>query len=97
MQLLFIYGGIELDVGNEIIKSIQIIIDKKLSNYKSDKTFISTIKRVNPNGTYVILDESGGERTVKCCIPNVTLNVRQRVLVTIFSSDLKKIYITGIA
>lgn len=81
----------------EILKSIQIMIDEKIGAYKADRTFVSVIKKVNPNGTYVVLDEAGGERTVKCCIPNVSFKVGQRVLVTIPSSDLKKIFIAGIA
>lgn len=83
-------------LGKEIIKSIQIMIDKKLSNYQTDRTFVSVIKMKNSNGTYVILDESGGERTVKCCIPNINLNVGQRVYVKIPLSDLKKIHICGV-
>ena len=53
-----------MDLGKEIIKSIQIIVDRKLSNYKADKTYKSVIKNISPKG-YVILDESGSERTVK--------------------------------
>lgn len=86
-----------MDLGEQIIKSIQIIIDRKLSNYKADRTFISVVKQKNFDGTYIVLDESGGERKVKCCIPNVSLNVGQRVYVTIPSSDLKKIFISGVA
>lgn len=81
----------------EILKSIQIMIDEKIGLYKADRTFMSVIKQVNSNGTYVVFDESGGERKVKCCIPNISLNVGQRVWVTIPSSDLKKIFISGVA
>lgn len=86
-----------MDLGEQIIKSIHVITDRKLSNYKADRTFISVIKQKNSNGIYVVLDESGGERKVKCCIPNLDLNVGQRVYVTIPSSDLKRIFISGIA
>ena len=86
-----------MDLGKEVIKAIQIMVDRKFSNYKADNTFVSVIKKVNPNGTYVVLDESGSERTVKCCIPGVDLRVGQRVYVTVPSSDLKKIFISGVA
>lgn len=81
----------------EILKAIQIMIDEKISTYKADRTFVSVIKRKNKNGTYVILDETGSERTVKCSIPNVNLNVGQMVYVLIPFGDLKKIHITGVA
>lgn len=39
------YGGNKLDLGKEIIKSIQIIVDRQLSNYKADRTYKSVIKK----------------------------------------------------
>ena len=90
-------GSDQMNFKQEILKAIQLMIDEKIGAYKADRTFISVIKQKNPNGTYVVLDESGGERTVKCCIPNLDLRVGQRVYVTIPSLDLKRIYITGIA
>ena len=86
-----------VDLGEQIIKSIQIIIDRKLSNYKADRTFASVVKQKNSNGTYIVLDESGGERKVKCCIPNVDLKVGQRVWVKIPLGNLKQIHICGVA
>ena len=86
-----------MDFKKELLKAIQIMIDETVGNYKADRTFTSVIKQKNLNGTYVVLDESGGERTVKCCIPNVSFNVGQRVYVTIPSSDLKRIFISGVA
>lgn len=80
----------------EILKSIQIMIDEKIGTYKADRTFVSVIKKVNPNGTYVVLDEAGGERTVKCCIPGVELKVGQRVYLLLPMGDLKRLHITGI-
>ena len=85
-----------MDLGEQIIKSIQIIIDRKLSNYKSDRTFTSVIKKKNSNGTYVILDDSGGERTVKCCIPGLELKVGQSVWVKEPMSSLRDIHICGV-
>ena len=84
-----------MDLGKEIIKSIQIIVDRKLSNYKADKTYKSVIKNISPKG-YVILDESGSERTVKCCIPNLDLKVSQPVWIKLPMSSLKDIHICGV-
>ena len=81
----------------EILKAIQLMVDEKIGTYKADRTFTSVIKQKNSNGTYVVLDESGGERKVKCCIPNLDLKVGQRVYVTIPSLDLKRIFISGVA
>lgn len=80
----------------EILKSIQIMIDEKIGSYKADRTFISVIKKVNPNGTYVVLDEAGGERTLKCCIPNLDLKVGQRVWIKVPMNKLKDIHICGV-
>lgn len=90
-------GRDKMNFKQEILKSIQIMIEQKLNSYKSDRTFISVIKQKNLNGTYVILDDTGSERTVKCCIPNADLKVRQKVWVKIPMNDLKKIHICGVA
>lgn len=80
----------------EILKSIQIMIDEKINAYQSDKTYISVIKKVNDNNTYVVLDESGSERTVKCCIPEMKLHVGQRVWLKQPMGKLNYLHITGI-
>ena len=85
-----------MDFWQEILKAIYTIIDEKIGLYKADRTFVSVIKQKNANGTYVILDDAGSERTVKCCIPNITLNVSQCVYVKVPMGDLKKIHICGI-
>ena len=79
----------------EILKSIQILIDKKIGDYKADKTFLSIIKNITNKG-YVILDQSGSEHTVKCCIPNVELKIGQSVWVKIPMGEINKIHICGI-
>ena len=84
-----------MNIKGEIIKSIQVLIDRKIDNYKADKTFKSAIKAVTPKG-YVIQDDSGGERTVKCCIPGVELKVGQNVWVKVPMGDLKGIHICGV-
>ena len=95
MSVVCYYGGNKLDLGKEIIKSIQIIVDRKLSNYKADKTYKSVIKNISPKG-YVILDETGSERTVKCCIPGVELKVGQPVWIKVPMGKLQGIHICGI-
>ena len=85
-----------MDFKREIFRSIQIMIDEKIGNYKADRTFPSVIKQKNTDGTYVVLDDSGGERKVKCCIPNVNLNVGQRVYVKIPMANLQNIHICGV-
>ncbi len=80
----------------EILKSIQIMIDKKISEYKSDRTYKTIIKRVTTKG-YVILDETGNERTVKCAIPGLELRAGQSVWIKIPCNNLKGMHIVGVA
>ena len=47
-----------MDYKTEILKSIQIMIDKKISSYKGDRTFPSIIKKVNNNNTYCMCTEN---------------------------------------
>lgn len=84
-----------MDIGKEIIKSIQTMIDRKLDNYKTDRTFQSVIKSITKKG-YVILDETGSERTVQCCIPNVELKAGQHVWVKEPMGDIKGLHICGV-
>lgn len=80
----------------EILKSIQSMIDKSIGDYKADRTFKTVIKQVTPKG-YVILDESGSERCVKCCIPNISLSAGQMVWVKIPMGDVKGMYICNVS
>lgn len=84
-----------MDLGKEILKSIQIMVDRKLDNYKADRTYKTTIKDITKKG-YVVLDRAGSERTVQCCIPGVSLRKMQSVWVTEPQSDLNNLYISGI-
>lgn len=83
------------DIGKEIIKSIQIMIDRRISSYKADRTYKSAVKAVTSKG-YVILDRSGNERIVKCSIPNLELKVGQTVWVKEPMGDLNGIHICGV-
>lgn len=84
-----------MDLGKEILKAIQIMVDKKLDNYKADITYQSIIKEITPKG-YVVLDRSGQERTVQCCIPGVNLRMMQSVYVKEPMGDLKGLHIVGV-
>ena len=84
-----------MDFKTEILKSIQIVIDKKLNNYKADRTYKSVIKQITKKG-YVILDEAGCERTVPCCIPGVNPRPGQKVWIKEPLGDLKGLHICGI-
>ena len=82
-------------VSDEILKAIQYAVDRKTVN--CDKTYKSVIKAVKPNGKgYVILDESGGERTVKCCIPGLELKVGQSVWAKEPGGRLSDLHIVGV-
>lgn len=82
------------NIADEIIKTIKYAVDKKTIN--CDRTFKTVIKKVTPKG-YVILDESGSERIVECCIPNVRLRAGQMVWVKIPCNQVKYIHICGVA
>lgn len=84
-----------MDFKTEILKSIQTIIDKKLDNFKADRTYKTVIKNITPKG-YVILDNTGSDRTVPCCIPNIELKVGQSVWIKEPMGDLKGLHICGV-
>ncbi len=84
-----------MDFKTEILKSIQIMIDRKLNNYKADRTYKSVIKTINKKG-YVITDLTGSERTVPCCIPNAVLRPMQSVWVKEPMGKLNELHICGI-
>ena len=80
-------------VSDEILKAIEYALDKQTVN--CDKTYKSVIKTVNKKG-YVVLDRSGSERTVKCCIPGLDLKVGQSVWVKEPMGRLSDIHIVGV-
>ncbi len=85
-----------MDIAKEILKSIQIMVDKKLDHYKADRTYQSVITEITPKG-YVVLDECGGKRTVQCCIPNAgSLKVGQKVWVKEPCGRLNDLHIAGV-
>lgn len=84
-----------MDFRKEILKSIQELIDKSIGNYKADRTYQSVIKRITKKG-YVVIDQSGSERTVSCCIPNITLKAGQRVWLKEPMGEIRKLHIVGV-
>lgn len=84
-----------MDLGDELLKTIQIMINRKLKNYKADRTYKTIIKKVTPKG-YVVIDETGSERTVQCCIPGVELRPMQKVWVKEPMGRLKDMHICGV-
>lgn len=92
----FIYGRKNnMDLGNELLKAIQIMINRKFRNYKADRTYESVIKEITPKG-YAVVDNTGSERTVPCCIPGLELRKMQRVWVREPMGNLKKLHICGV-
>ena len=81
------------NISDEILKAIQYAVDRKSIN--CDKTYKSVIKAVNNKG-FVVLDRSGSERTVKCCIPGLELKVGQLVWVKEPMGKLADLHIVGV-
>ena len=79
----------------EIFKSIQGMVDSAIINCKVDRTYQSIIKNITSKG-YVVLDDTGSERTVQCCIPNITLKVGQKVYIKEPLGSLNEIHICGV-
>ena len=80
-------------IADDILKAIKYAVDRKAIN--CDVTYKSKIVNVNKK-EYVILDRTGTERTVKCCIPNLDLKVGQSVWVKEPMSYLSCAHICGI-
>lgn len=79
----------------EIFKSIQTMVNNSIANYKADRTYKTVIKSIVRDG-YVVLDRTGCERHVQCCIPGVVLNKNQSVWVKEPMGDIKGLHICGI-
>ncbi len=84
-----------MELGKELLKAIQIMINRKFNEYKVDRTYQSVIKNIMSKG-YVVLDRTGCERTVQCCIPNVELRIGQSVWLKEPMGDLKALHICGV-
>lgn len=84
------------EVNNYILKAIETILKNKLSNIYYDKTFPSTVFKVNGDGTYKISRE-GNLYDVPCGL-GIELKAGQSVWVTIpcGMKKIKDMYISGI-
>lgn len=76
----------------EVLKYIDRAVKEKTA---SDRTYQSVIQDITPNG-YVILDNTGSKRTVKCCIPGLELKMFQRVWVKEPMGRLNGLHICGV-
>lgn len=85
-----------MDLGKELLKTIQIMVNRTLKNYKADRAYRTIIKRIDKKG-YVVLDQAGSERTVPCCIPGVELRPMQSVYVKEPMGKLTELHICGVA
>lgn len=81
------------NLSDEILKTIKYALDRKAVN--CDHTYKTVIKQITKKG-YVILDETGSERIVQCCIPGAELKAGQYVWVKEPMGDLKKLHICGV-
>ena len=81
------------NIAEEILKTIKYAVDRKAIN--CDRTFKTAVRQVTPKG-YVITDQAGSERTVKCAIPGVTLKPGQFVWATMPCGKLKDMYVSGV-
>ena len=82
------------NLADEILKTIKYALDEKVAN--CDRTYKSVIKSITKKG-YVILDTTGNERTVQCCIPVVELKAGLYVWVKEHMGKLNDIHICGVA
>lgn len=72
------------------------MINRNLKQYRADRTYRTIVVGTNKKG-YVVLDETGNERTVQCCIPDITLRPGQKVYVKEPMGRLKHRHICGVA
>lgn len=89
------------NISNENIQAVIKLADEfvkliKNHGHSYDTTFLSIIKAVNTDGTYTIQDSGGINRNVICTIPNVILQVGNKVWVKIPSGSASDMHICGI-
>ena len=84
-----------MNQNNNFLKTIEILVDKKLSKLYFDKTFPSVVYGVNPDGTYAIV-KAGQKYNVKCAIPGLSLGLGSNVWVKIPSGRMQDMHICGV-
>ncbi len=85
-----------MDVATEILNSIQILMERKITNQTADRTFASVIKEVHTDNTYTILAQDGSERKLYSSLPSLPLNAGTKVWVKLPSGSLDNMHICGI-
>ena len=88
-------GSEYMNIKEEIFKSVDILLERKLRKQSYDRTFLSVVSEVHENGTYTIMNE-GQKHKVKCVIPNIELKTGQQVWITVPCGDLKGMFISGV-
>lgn len=71
------------------------MVDRAVADCKVDRTYKSVIRNITSKG-YVVLDETGNERTVQCCIPGAELKIGQAVWIKEPMADLRDMHICGV-
>ncbi len=64
------------EIPNKHIQALNLMVKEfvdliKTHEHKYDRTFASTIKGINKDNTYTIMDDGGVERKVKCSAKNL--------------------------
>lgn len=86
----------DLEAVDVLVANIIKAIRNSITNTGCDRTFRSVVKSVTSKG-YVISDESGTDRTVRCAIPtNTSLRVGSPVWVKIPCGNINEMHICGI-
>lgn len=83
----------DIEAINVLVKEIVKAVRGNVVN--CDRTYRTVIKRIVKKG-YVILDETGNERTVSCCIPGLELKAGQGVYIKMMQGQLKDMHICGV-
>ena len=89
------------EIPNKHIQALNLMVKEfvdliKTHEHKYDRTFASTIKGINKDNTYTIMDDGGVERKVKCSIPNADLKAGQYVWVKAPCRRLEDMHICGV-
>ena len=82
-------------INENIIKAIDLLIEKRLKKVNYDITFSSVVYEVHDNGTYTIIKDNQRHR-VKCAIPNLDIKIGTQVWVKIPCNKLRDMHICGL-
>ena len=82
-------------LNDNIIRAIDLLIEKKLKRVNYDVTFLSRVIEVHDNGIYTII-KNNQKHKVKCAIPNVDIKVGTQVWVKLPCNRLRDMHICGI-